>query len=93
MCVLGLFVCLFVFFSVFSSSSFLCVYNLYDFHNKIKLYSGEYNYNFTTLYTSVVDRPVTAIGAVRGNKEEEMNTEDGSGWVYWVAERVNLIHS
>jgi len=27
-----LFVCLFVF---FSSSSFLCVYNLYDFHNKI----------------------------------------------------------
>jgi len=36
-----LFVCLFVFlffvFSSSSSSSFLCVYNLYDFHNKINM--------------------------------------------------------
>ena len=38
-CVCLRFVRLFVFFVFFSSSSssFLCVYNLYDFHNKIKI--------------------------------------------------------
>jgi len=36
-CVCLRFVRLFVFFCFFSSSSFLCVYNLYDFHNKINI--------------------------------------------------------